>query len=81
MQDQAINAYLDSLRIVWAVGLTLAAVAVVAVFFETEIPMQTELEASEFGLDNVMKLKNLEAPSVKPSSTEGPTETTEHQVV
>lgn len=81
VQDQVINAYSDSLRIVWAVGLALAAVAVVAVFFEAEIPMQTELEASQFGLDKVVKPKNLEAPPDKPSSTEGSTDMTDRQAV
>lgn len=81
VRGQVVSAYSDSLRIVWAVGLALAAVAVVAVFFEAEIPMQTELEASEFGLDKVVKPKHLEASPTKPTLTEGSTETAEHQVV
>lgn len=81
VRGQVISAYSDSLRIVWAVGLALAAVAVVAVFFEAEIPMQMELEASEFGLDKVVQPKRLEASPAKPSSTECSTETADHQVV
>lgn len=76
VQGQVINAYSESMKIVWAVGMTLAVVAVVAVFFEAEIPMQTELEKSEFGLDMVMKPKHLEASSIKPLSTEGSKEET-----
>lgn len=81
VRGQVVDAYSGSLRVVWAVGLALAAVGVVAVFFEAEIPMQTELEASEFGLDRVVEPKHLGASSAKPSSTEGSTETPERQVV
>lgn len=81
VRGQVVSAYSDSLRIVWAVGLALAAVAVVAVFFEAEIPMQMELEASEFGLDRVVKAKQLEETPAKPSSAEDSMDTTEHQVI
>lgn len=81
VRGQVVDAYAGSLRIVWAVGLALAAVAVVAVFFEEEIPMQTELAASEFGLDKVVKPKNLEGSPAKTSSTEGSSaETTDRHV-
>lgn len=71
LQDEVVKAYRATLKIVWEVCLAFTALALVAVFAEAEIPLQTTLE-SDYQLESSKKLKDKEAGSVTPLS--GPEE-------
>ncbi|KAK2611683.1 hypothetical protein N8I77_005012 [Diaporthe amygdali] len=68
LRGEVIAAYEATLRTVWEVNLAFTLLALLLVFVEAEIPLQTTLESSDHQLDSGKKQEDKEAGLVTPPS-------------